>query len=135
MTGRQKIAGWLLGIGLALTPRGPASLAQAEESSKLAAEAARAERILIGLPEKKGVAVGDIIDVAPGQKFFIEIQRALRGTGRKSAQALIVNGGDEKQHPKFLAGKPYVFLLKRDSDGKGWVHLGATEMPIKEGKV
>src|SRR5262245_9701084 len=135
MMGRRKIAGWLLAVGLAFAPRGSGSLAAAEGPSTLAAEVARAERILVGIPEKKGVARGAVIDVPPGQKFFIEIQRPLRGTGRKSAQALIVNGGDEKQHPKFIAGKQYVFLLKRDEDGKGWVHLGVAEIPVKEGKV
>src|SRR5262245_6336050 len=86
-------------------------------------------------PREERSRSGKTIDVPPGDKFLIEIQRALRGTGKKAAQALIVNSGDEKQHPKFIAGKPYLFLLKKDADGKRWVSLGASEIPIKDGKV
>jgi hypothetical protein len=128
---------WVAGLSLAAILQ--ASVATptlaADRESKLAAEAAQAERILIGFPEKKGVAAGQTIDVPPGERFFIEIQRALRGTGRKSAQALIVNSGNERRHPKFIAGKPYLFLLKKDADGKRWVSLGVSEIPIKDGKV
>jgi hypothetical protein len=128
---------WVAGLSLAaILSAGVATPAlAADHESKLAGEAARAERILIGIPEKKGVATGKTIDVPPGDKFLIEIQRALRGTGRKAAQALIVNSGDEKQHPKFIAGKPYLFLLKKDVDGKRWVSLGVSEIPIRDGKV
>src|SRR5262249_56798611 len=100
---------WVGGRGLAaiLTLRVATRGRAADRESKLAAAAAQAERILIGLPEKKGVERGGTIDVPPGDKFFIEIQRALRGTGRKASQALITNSGDEKQHPKFIAGKLY----------------------------
>jgi len=107
----------------------------AEGESKLATEVARAERILIGIPEKKGVEAGGKIDVRPGEKFFVEIQRALRGTGRKGAPALIINGGDDQRHPQFVAGKPYVFLLKKDSEGSRWINLGDSEIPIRDGKV
>ena len=129
----KAIAGLSLAAVLAAAMAAPAR--SADRDSKLLAEAAKAERILIGLPEKKGVAAGQTIDVPPGERFFIEIQRALRGAGRKTAQALIVNSGDEKQHPKFIAGKPYLFLLKKDADGKRWVSLGVSAIPIKDGKV
>ncbi len=121
-----------VGLMAALTsPRVPA----ADRESKLLAEAAKAERILIGLPEKKGVARGQVLDVPPGEPFFIEIDRALRGAGHKSRQAVIVNSGDPKQHPKFIVGRPYLFLLKKEPEGKRWVSLGDTEIPIKDGKV
>lgn len=103
--------------------------------SKLATEAAKAERILIGTPEQKGIAAGKAIDVPPGEPFLIEINRALRGTGRKASLARIINGGDDKQHPQFIAGQQYVFLLKKDADTKRWINIGTAVMPIKEGKV
>ena len=37
----------------------------AERQSKLAGEAAAAERILVAIPELKGVAAGKTIDIAP----------------------------------------------------------------------
>ncbi len=117
----------------ALFAQAPAQAADKE--SKLAAAVAGAERILIAKPEKKGVDVGGAIDVAPGEKFFVEIQRTLRGTGRKGAPAIIINSGDEKQHPRFVAGQQYVFLLKKDADGKRWVNLGSSELPVQDGKV
>jgi hypothetical protein len=109
--------------------------ADGDTGSRLAAAVAAAERILIAKPEKKGVDAGQMIDVAPGEKFFVEIQRTLRGPGRKGAPALVVNGGDEKQHPRFVAGEQYVFLLKKDADGKRWINLGTSEIPVRDGKV
>src|SRR5262245_48852805 len=134
MAERRLFLSCVAAIGMAALSAGGTARA-ADRESKLAAEAAKAERILIGLPEKKGVAADKTIDVPPGDKFLIEIQRALRGTGKKAAQALIINSGDENQHPKFIAGKQYLFLLKKDADGKRWVSLGASEIPIKDGKV
>jgi hypothetical protein len=129
--------GWVsvYGVGLVATlffvPWAPA----AQRESKLAAEAALAERILVAIPEQKGAAAGTTIDIAPGEKFIVEIQRALRGTGKKSSPALIIQGGDQQKHPRFLAGKPYLFLLKRDRESKRWVSLGASEIPVKDGKA
>jgi hypothetical protein len=135
MNERRIHAGRVAVIGLvsalAAVTRAPA----ADPVPKLADEVARAERILIGIPERKGVARGEPLDVPAGERFLVEIDRPLRGTGRKTAQALIVNGGDEKRHPTFIAGKPYVFLLKRDPEGKRWVNLSVSEIPIKDGKV
>ena len=92
------------------------------------------ERILIAIPQHKN-AVNGLVDIPPGGQFIVEIQRALRGPGSKSTSVMIVNGGTEKQHPKYFNGKPYVFLLKKNPDGKGWINQGASEIPIKNGKV
>src|SRR5262245_15764277 len=135
MVARQFNSGLAAGFGLLVAVFAVLPLTAADKESKLAAGVASAERILIAVPEKKGVETGGTIDVAPGEKFFVEIQRALRGTGRKGAPALIINSGDEKQHPRFMAGKPYVFLLKKDADGKRWVSLGEFEIPVRDGKV
>lgn len=132
---RRIISGLAVGVVLAVVFSALARVPAADRESKFAAGVANAERILIATPEKKGVEAGKPIEVAPGEKFFVEIQRALRGTGKKGAPALIINSGDEKQHPQFIAGKTYVFLLKKDADGKRWINLGNSEIPIKDGKV
>ncbi|MGE5193766.1 MAG: hypothetical protein ACM3U2_14820 [Deltaproteobacteria bacterium] len=135
MAKRRIFWGLAAGLGLLAGLAAVSLVPAADRESKLAAAAAKAERILIGFPEKKGVARGATLDVPAGEPFFIEIDRAIRGTGRKSRQALIINGGDAKQHPRFVAGQPYLFLLKKDSEGKRWVSLEDSEIPIKEGKV
>src|SRR5438552_10605155 len=85
-----------------------ATSARAENrDSKLIAQAAMAERIVIGVPEKGGVAAGKPIDIPPGGQFLVQIDRAV--TGRRSALVMVVNGGDEKQHPRYIAGRQYVF--------------------------
>src|SRR5207245_2242995 len=101
--------------------------------SKLIAQAAKAERIVIGVPEKGGVAAGIPIDIPPGGQFLVQVDRAV--TGRRSALVMVVNGGDEKQHPRYIAGRQYVFLLKRNADGKKWDNLATSEIPVKDGKV
>jgi hypothetical protein len=107
----------------------------AERQSKLAGEAAAAERILVAIPEQKGVAAGKTIDIAPGEKFRVEIQRTLRGKGKKLDPALIIQGGNGEKHPRFIAGKPYLFLLKKDAQSNRWVSLGTSEIPVKDGKA
>ena len=111
------------------------SVLSADRESKLAGAAAKAERILIAIPEEQGVSVGQAIDIAPGKPFKAEIQRTFRGTGKKGQLVKIINSGDEKQHPKFVAGKSYLFLLKKDPETKAWVHLLATELPVRDGKL
>jgi hypothetical protein len=108
--------------------------AEPDRESKLFGAASGVERILIGVPQHKGAA-GSLVDIPPGGQFVVEIQRALRGPGRKSTSVMVINGGNEKQHPKFVNGKSYVFLLKKNPDGKGWINLGTSEIPIKDGKV
>jgi hypothetical protein len=123
------------GVGLVAVLFFAAAAMAADRESKLAGEAAAAERILVAIPEQKGVAAGKTIDIAPGEKFIVEIQRALRGTGKKSSPALIIQGGDGQKHPRFVAGKPYLFLLKKDAQNKRWVSLGSSEIPVKDGKA
>jgi len=118
----------------AMTPAGSRAGDEPDES-KLMAEAAQAERILLATPEPRGGREGLPIDAPPGTQFLVEINRAIRGTGRKSALAPIVNGGDKKQYPKYVAGQQYLFLLKKNPDGKGWLNLSATEIPVREGKA
>jgi hypothetical protein len=103
-----------------------------DKPSALKAAAAEAERIVIGVSEHKAAKDGKV-DVPPGSRFAIEVQSELRGSGNKSV--LIVNGGDERQHPRYVNGKPYVFLLKKNAGGKGWLNIGSYEIPIKNGKV
>lgn len=125
---RAMLWGW--GFAAALVV---ASSAGADDKpSGLKAAAAAAERIVVAVPEHKAAKDGKV-DVPPGSRFAIEVQSELRGSGNKSV--LIVNGGDAQQHPRYVNGKPYVFLLKRNPDGKGWLNLGSTEIPIKNGKV
>jgi hypothetical protein len=103
-----------------------------EKPSALKAAADRADRIVIAVPEHKAARNGQV-DVPPGSRFAIEVQSELRGTGNKSV--LIINGGETKQYPRYVNGKPYVFLLKRNPEGKGWLNIGNVEIPIKAGKV
>ncbi|MBS0264113.1 MAG: hypothetical protein JSS02_19410, partial [Planctomycetes bacterium] len=110
-----------------------AALAHADESApQLRAAAAAAERIVIATPELKG-STDDKLDIPPGGRIPIEVKTELRGTGNKSV--LVVNSGDPKQYPKYLNGRPYVFLLKRNANGKGWLNTGNAEIPIRNGKV
>lgn len=103
--------------------------------SKLLAEAAKAERILMATPEPKGGREGQPIDAPPGSPFLVEINRVIRGTGRKSGRASVINGGDKQQHPKYTAGQQYLFLLKKNPEGKYWLNLSATEIPVRNGKA
>ena len=119
---------------LALTAAPSIWAAEPDRELKLLGAAKSAERILIAIPQHKNAAKG-LVDVPPGGQFIVEIQRALRGPGSKSTSVMIINGGNEKQHPKYVNGKPYVFLLKKNPDGKGWINQGASEIPIHNGKV
>lgn len=134
MTGRRSMwvaAGFVLCVGCAAW-----TCAAADKSdSKLLAQAAQAERILLATPEPQAGREGNSVDVAPGSQFLVEINRVIRGTGRKSAPALIVNGGDKNQHPKYTAGRQYLFLLKKNPNGKGWLNLSAVEIPVHDGKA
>ena len=121
-------------VALALTFAASTRAAEPSRESKLFGAASGVERILIAIPQHKNAA-GGLVDIPPGGQFVVEIQRALRGPGRKSTSVMIINGGDEKQHPKYFNGKSYVFLLKKNPDGKGWINLGTSEIPIKDGKV
>jgi hypothetical protein len=123
------------GIALAAVFIGVISAPLAGAETKLAAQAAAAERILVAIPQQTGVAAGKTIDIAPGDRFIVEIQRALRGTGTKSSTALIIQGGDREKHPRFTAGKPYLFLLKKDPRSNRWVSLGSSEIPVRDGKA
>ena len=125
-----RVMAW--GWGLTATLAAAAAIAADEKPSALKAAVAVAERIVIAIPEHQGTKDGKV-DVPPGSRFAIEVQSELRGSGNKSV--LIINGGDEKQHPRYVNGKQYVFLLKRNPDGKGWLNLGKVEIPIKAGKV
>jgi hypothetical protein len=119
-------------LGLALAPSIWA--AESDRESKLFGAVSGVERILIATPQHKN-AVAGLVDIPPGGQFIVEIQRALRGPGSKSTSVMVINGGSEKQHPKYINGKSYVFLLKKNPDGKGWINQGASEIPIKDGKV
>jgi hypothetical protein len=87
-----------------------------------------AERILIGIPEND-------VDVAGGEQFLVEIRKVLRGTGTAGKLARITNSGDEKQYPRYKAGKQYLFLLTKNTAGTGWINSGAAELPIEKNKV
>jgi hypothetical protein len=126
----MRVMSW--GWGLTAALAAAAAMAADEKPSALKAAAAVAERIVIAVPDQQGTKDGKV-DVPPGSRFAIEVQIELRGSGNKSV--LIVNGGDEKQHPRYVNGKQYVFLLKRNSEGKGWLNLGKFEIPIKGGQV
>ena len=121
-------------LTLTLSFAGLVRAAEPDRDSKLVGALSGAERILIAVPQHK-IAVGGIVDVPPGGQFVVEIERALRGPGRKSTSVLIINGGDEQQHPKYVNGKAYIFLLKKNPEGKGWINLGRSEIPVKNGKV
>src|SRR5260370_26888370 len=84
--------------------------AESDRESKLFGAASGVERILIGIPQHKGAA-GSLVDIPPGGQFVVEIQRALRGPGRKSTSVMVINGGNEKQHPKFVTNHTHAFLL------------------------
>src|SRR5438105_1895892 len=105
-----RIASWGWALAVVLLASEPAGAD--EKASALRTAAAAAERIVIAVPEHKAAKDGKV-DIPPGSRFAIEVQSELRGSGNKSV--LIVNGGDEQQHPRYINGKPYVFLLKRNT--------------------
>lgn len=114
----------------------PAIRAENENpESQLLTEAARAERILVGVPQPKGGRQGAALDVPPGGQFLVEVTRAIRETGKKTAQALIINSGNQQQHPKYIAGETYLFLLKKNPAGKGWIPLLDAEVRVRDGKA
>lgn len=121
-------------VVLALTCAPSTRAAEPERDSKLFGALSGVERILIATPQHKNAADG-VVDVPPGGQFVVEIQRALRGPGRKATSVMVINGGSEKQHPRYINGKTYVFLLKKNPDGKGWINQGTSEIPVKDGKV
>lgn len=126
MGSRKLMIQWLsLLMSIAFSPI--VSSARAAEP-KLADQIREAERILVVVPEKD-------VDVAAGEEFLVEIKRVLRGSGQKGSLARIVQSGDDKSHPKFEAGKQYVFLLKNRAQGKGWIYLGTNVLPVTKGKV
>lgn len=88
----------------------------------------QAERILIIAPEKD-------IDVPGGEQYLVEILRVLRGSGQKGTLARIVQSGDAKSYPKFTAKQQYVFLLKKNADGKGWINLSEQALPLVNNKL
>lgn len=96
--------------------------------SKIAAEVAKAERILI-------ISSENDVSVPGGEQFLVDIEGVLRGTGKKGTQARITNSGDAKNHPTFKAGQKYVLLLKKNPEGRGWINLGTAVLPVKDGKV
>ncbi|MBI3860281.1 MAG: hypothetical protein HY290_00135 [Planctomycetia bacterium] len=128
----RRAGAWRLFLGFLIALAAVPRIFAEEKPSALKTAAAAAERVVIAIPEHKASKDGKV-DVPPGSRFAIEVQSELRGTGNKSV--LIVNGGDEKLHPRYVNGKPYVFLLKRNSEGRGWLNLGSAEIPIKNGKV
>jgi len=135
MERRRRFPGWLVVPGGALLMVAATCAGAADKAPQLTAQAARAERILIAVPQQPGKGRDGIVDVPPGESFIVEITRAIRGAGRKSAAAKIVNGGDPEQHPRYVNGRTYVFLLQKNPAGNGWVNLGTSEIPVKDGKV
>lgn len=100
----------------------------AAQESGLAEQLRQAERIIIATPEKD-------VDVAGGEQFLVEINRVLRGNGQKGKLARIVQSGDADKHPKYVANKAYVFLLKENKGDAGWISLSDAAMPFSGGKV
>lgn len=117
-------------IVTALTIVAVASLSQSSvaQEPSLASQLQQAERILVVSPEKD-------IDVSGGEQFLVEILRVLRGSGQKGTLARVAQSGDAKNHPKFTAGKQYVFLLKKNAGDRGWVYLGDRAWPLVDNKV
>jgi hypothetical protein len=103
--------------------------AGAESSdATIAALLQQADRVIIGIPE-------DVTEVAAGDSFQVDIRRALRGSGQKGTLATISNTGKEKSSLRFEKGKQYVFLLKKNAGGKGWVKLGSGVFSFADGKI
>lgn len=94
----------------------------------LSAQVAKAARVLIATPEKD-------VDVPGGEQFLVEIKNVLRGTGTVGKLARITNSGDKERHPRYKAGKQYVFLLMKNAAGSGWLNSGLAELPIENDKV
>lgn len=120
-----------LQAGIAITSIAILALTAAQvaaEEPTLAEQLQQAERILIGTPEKD-------VDVAGGEQFLVEIDRVLRGNGQKGKLARIVQSGDATKHPKYAAKKQYLFLLKENKGGEGWVSLLDVSLPVSGGKV
>ncbi|MSR59165.1 MAG: hypothetical protein EXS05_16240 [Planctomycetaceae bacterium] len=99
-----------------------------ETESPLAVQIRQAERILIVTPEKD-------VDAPGGEQFLVEINRVVRGSGKKGQLVRITNSGDDDNHPRYKAGRQYVVLLNKNPGGKGWVTLANAEIPIADGQV
>lgn len=99
-----------------------------ESSTSIADLLQRADRIVIAIPE-------DVTDVPAGDQFQVDIRRVLRGSGQKGTLATISNPREAKVRLKFEAGKSYVFLLRKNPDGKGWVNIGAGVFPFADDKI
>ncbi|MGQ0633172.1 MAG: hypothetical protein ACT4QC_01065 [Planctomycetaceae bacterium] len=125
---RRPSMNWISGIvGLWALAAGAVGLAE-DSGGELTRQLQGAERVLIGTPENDVEAPG-------GEQFLVEINEVLRGTGRRGELARITNSGDKAKFPHFKAGQAYVFVLKKNQGGKGWVNLSTAEIPVEEDSV
>src|SRR5262249_24892896 len=99
-----------------------------EATDAFAKQVREAERILVGVPEKDVNAPG-------GEQFLVEIQDALRGSGKKGTLARIANSGTKDRYPQFSWRKAYVFLLTKNSADKGWISLSTAAIGIDDDAV
>lgn len=101
-----------------------ASSARGDEE-QLAELFRRSGRILIGTPDES-------VNLREAGQVQVQLDRALRGRGRKAEQLTIGHDGSETE-PQLEAGKQYLLLLRPDGDR--WVFVGQTAMPFSGGSV
>lgn len=116
-------AWWLAGTFAPLGLR-----AQEGVPERLRESLAKAERILVGIPETS-------VNLEPGKPFLIEVDRALRGTGARGSRARILTSPDARRNTELAAKTLYAFLLVKGPGGKGWATLDGGQLVIEKGRA
>lgn len=89
---------------------------------------AKAERILVGIPETS-------VKLDAGKPFLIEVDRALRGTGARGSRARILTSPESRRKTELAEKTLYAFLLVKGPGGKGWATLDGGQLVIEKGRV
>lgn len=87
----------------------------------------RAKRIVIGTSSKT-------VDLRDAGAVSVRIDRGLRGRGRKGEQFSLMHDGGEAS-PRLEADARYLFFLRKAADDAGWLFVGKTALPFRDGAV
>ena len=118
------LAVWWLAGGLTT----PVLQAQQTVPERLRESLAKAERILVGIPETS-------VNLGAGKPFLIEVDRALRGTGARGSRARILVSPEAEGNTELSEKTLYAFLLVKGPGGKGWATLDGGQLVIEKGRA
>ena len=118
------LAVWWLAGGLS------ASGLPAQETvpERLRESIAKAERILVGIPETS-------VNLEAGKPFLIEVDRALRGTGARGSRARLLTSSNAQRNLQLSEKTLYAFLLVKGPGGKGWATIDGGQLVIEKGRA